>query len=191
MLILFVKLFFMMKKDNKINLISDERRTHDLLSVAQMLKPLARKMLGKNGFAEIDLLTGWKEIVGEEIAAYTLPKKIVYQRGIKNNGILWVDVPSGACALELQLKEKFVLAKINSYFGYDAVAKLKIVQNAEVPLEETEDVRKEQKLLVSEEEETYINSLCEGLENKDLQKRLMSLGRRVVSANKGSEKNDF
>ena len=179
----------MAKKDRQINLISEERRTHDLQSVAKMLKPLARNLLGKNGFAEIDLLTNWGEIAGEETAAYTLPRQISFKRGEKNGGTLCIEVPSGAFALELQHREKMLVARINAYFGYPAVAALRIVQNSGFRLQDGggEDVQGAQKTLVTEAEENYIRGLSDGIENPELQQRLISLGRSIVSSNKGEK----
>lgn len=177
----------MAKKTKDINLISEERRTHDLQSVAKMLRPLAKNLLGKNGFTEIDLLSNWSEIVGEEMAAYTLPQQIKHKSGEKAGGVLCLEVPSGAFALELQHREKFLIAKINAYFGYPAVAQIRIIQNAELGLAEMtdDDMQGEQKTLVSEAEENYIRDLSEGIENSELQQKLISLGRCIVSNNKG------
>lgn len=173
-----------MIKNKQINLISEERRTQDLLSVAKMLKPLATKLLGKNGFTEVDLLTNWHEIAGD-IAEYTLPKYISFQKNKRIDGVLNVEVPSGAFALELQHREKFIIAKINAFFGYNAVARIKILQNAEIQLQDVDDVRNNQKMLVTEEEENYIKELSDGICNKELQIQLERLGKHIINSNKG------
>lgn len=174
----------MVKKNKQINLISEERRTQDLLSVAKTLKPLAKNLLGKNGFTEVDLLTNWYEIAGE-MAEYTLPKNISYQKNNRNDGILSVIVPSGAFALELQHREKFIIAKINAYFGYNAIAKIRILQNTEMPVQDVEDVGNMQKILVTEEEENYIKELTDGICSQELQVQLERLGKKIINSNKG------
>ena len=188
MLILFVKLLRMVKKEKQINLISEERRTHDLQSVAKMLMPLAKNLLGKKGFAEIDLLSNWREIVGEEIASYSLPRQIISAKGNKDGGCLQVEVPSGAFALELQLREKIIMEKINFYFGYQAVAGIRIVQNSELAFSDDEqDMQGAQKVLVTKEEENYIRDLSDGVENPELKQKLIELGCSVISNNKGND----
>ena len=92
-------------------------------------------MLGSRGFVAVDILAGWHEIVGEELAEFCLPQKIDFPRGQKSNGTLYLNVASGAFALEIQHREKFILEKINTRFGYQAVAKIKIVQNSSLTLE--------------------------------------------------------
>ena len=98
------------------------------------LLPFAKQLLGSKGFVEIDILTGWSEIVGDELAEFCLPQKIVFPRGQKTGGTLYLYAASGAFALEITHRERFILEKINTRFGYQAVAKIKIVQNGGLAL---------------------------------------------------------
>lgn len=176
-----------MKEKEKDILISNERKTHDLLAAGQMIMPLVKKVLGKKGFVEIDVLTNWDKIVGEELAEFVFPQKIDFKRGEKNNGILHVCVPSGAFALEVQHREKYIVNKINTYFGYNAVSGLKIMQNSELCLdcEKTEKrFQARPQPLVSPQEEMYIKELSAEVENPSLQEALEKLGRSVISNNK-------
>ena len=72
-----------MNKENNDN--QPRRGAGDLQSVAKSIMPLARSILGKKGFVEVDILTDWSGIVGEELAAYTLPQKIDFKPNQKNN----------------------------------------------------------------------------------------------------------
>lgn len=179
----------MMKNKKEMNLISEERRTRDLQSAARAVMPLAKSLLGKNGFLEIDLLSGWREIVGDDVAAYSLPKQLI--RGGNKGGCLLVEVPSGAFALELQLKEKNLVARINAFFGNSVVSHIKVIQNAQIPISENEDVRNAQKILVTAEEETYIEEISKDLISKDLKKKLADLGKLVFCANREVTKDEI
>lgn len=172
-------------------IVSDERKTRDLQALSRTILPFAKSILGKKGFVEIDLVTNWESIVGEELAGYSLPQRIDFKRGEKTNGILYVMVPGGAFALELQHRENVILSKVNTYFGYRAVSQLKIIQNSELKLDDDEDKFKDkQKTLVTKEEENYIKILSEEVENPALQEMLKKLGRSVISNNKGEKKKD-
>ncbi len=167
--------------------LSSERKTLDLQSASQMIMPLVKKVLGKKGFVEIDVITNWDKIVGDELAEFAVPQKIEFKRGEKNNGILHVCVPSGAFALELQHREKFVVNKINTYFGYNAVNGIKIIQNSEFFLSFSENqtnARPPLEPLVTQQEEKYIKELSAEVENEELQKVLEKLGRSVFGFNK-------
>ena len=176
-------------KEEKIK-ISDERKTMGLLSLSKTILPFAKQVLGSKGFVEIDILTGWNEIVGEELAEFCLPQKIDFPRGQKSNGTLHLNVASGAFALEIQHREKFILEKINTRFGYQAVNKLKISQNNNLALEKLNKIKtkKPTETIVSPEEENYINDLTEDLKHNELKKILVKLGKSVFNDNKREKK---
>ena len=176
-----------MVEKKKKNIVSNERKTLDLQAFSRTLLPLAKKLLGAKGMMEVELLSEWEKIVGEEMAAYSLPLGVVFQKGEKSKGCLQIEVPSGAFALEMQHQENFVLAKVNSYFGYCAVSKLKIIQTGDFEIKEKDNIQKEQKTLVTEDEENYIKELSADLQNKELQNMLEKLGRSVISDNKGKK----
>ena len=173
-----------MEGKKKKNIVSNERKSLDLQAFSRTVLPLTKKLLGANRMIEVDLLSEWENIVGEEMAAYSLPTGVKFPPEQKINGVLLVEVPSGAFALELKHKENFVIAKVNSYFGYCAIAKLKIVQTGEFEIKEKDNIQDRQKTLVTEKEENYIKELSKDIKNKELQYMLEKLGRMVVSDNK-------
>src|SRR5262245_3914974 len=104
-----------------------ENRTNALLSLAVTLPKVTRRPLGRHGLAEGGLVTDWAAIVGQTIAERSLPLRLSFAGGERREGTLHVRV-SGALALELQHLEPQVLERINGYFGYRAVGRLKIHQ---------------------------------------------------------------
>ena len=172
-------------KEEKIK-ISDERKTMGLSSLSKTVLPFAKQLLGSKGFVEIDILTGWSEIVGDELAEFCLPQKIVFPRGQKTGGTLYLYAASGAFALEITHRERFILEKINTRFGYQAVAKIKIVQNGGPALTRPIKTKTAEpsETLVSKEEENYINNLTEDLKHTELKKILVKLGKSVFNDNK-------
>jgi hypothetical protein len=96
------------------------RRLPDLLT--RVLEPAARR----RGLAEARLLAEWPTIVGPALAARCHPIRLS-QRTDRPGGILLLHV-AGAAALELQHSEPQVLERINGFFGYDAVRRLRLIQ---------------------------------------------------------------
>ena len=94
-------------------------------ATAKVTGPLFRK----RGFAETGILTNWPEIMGKVLAARTVPQRISYPKGERAEGTLYIRVES-AWATELQHLSPQVIERINSYFGYRAVARLAISQGA-------------------------------------------------------------
>ena len=105
----------------------EARRAGGMRHLAALLPRLTRPALGKRGFAEGGIVADWPDIVGPDLAAASLPERLAFSRGARRDGTLHVRV-SGALALELQHLEPMVVERINGYFGYRAVARLRIRQ---------------------------------------------------------------
>ncbi|CUW38402.1 conserved protein of unknown function(Protein of unknown function DUF721/UPF0232,34-112)) [Magnetospirillum sp. XM-1] len=107
---------------------SDERRTHGLVSIAVPSDRVTRPVFGRHGFAGGTLVVDWPAIVGSAVASHTLPLGIKFPPKERTEGTLTVKVDSGAFALEMQHLEPLILERINGYFGWKAVARLKLRQ---------------------------------------------------------------
>ncbi len=147
--------------------------------------PLIRSIIGNKGLVVADMISLWKKIVGEEMAAYTLPEKIEFAGKNRDNGVLRLRVPNGAFALEVQHRKNFLMQKINAYFGYNAVADIRIVQdgNRNWDMDLKNNQLDEEKILVSEDEQIYIEQLSDGIKNEKLREKLVSLGKKVFNSN--------
>ncbi|MBO6281628.1 MAG: DUF721 domain-containing protein [Alphaproteobacteria bacterium] len=167
-------------------IISSERKSKDLTSISKTLMPLAKQLLGTRGFMETDLLTNWKHIIGEELARYSLPQKLTFRKDERTDGCLTIAVLSGAFAMEIRQNEPRILDKINTYFGYKAVSKLKIIQNTnpEYFLISKKNIDNVKKNLVTEAEESYITELIKDVSNPELKETLKNLGIAVFNRRK-------
>ncbi|MBT5416016.1 MAG: DUF721 domain-containing protein [Rhodospirillaceae bacterium] len=96
-------------------------------ALAASLPLAARKTLRKHGFAEAGVVTDWPTIVGPLLSAHSAPQRLAFPRGTRQDGTLHVLV-SGPFSTELQHLEPVVIERINGYFGYRAVARLRLVQ---------------------------------------------------------------
>lgn len=172
----------------KLN-INKEHSLKGLTSVAEMTLPLTTQILGQRGFIQMDLLSSWQSVVGVEIAQYSLPQKIVFPKNSCNNGCLTIIVPAGAFALELSQNKQKIIDKINTYFGYPAVADIKIIQNSAPQdiISNKKSIDKVKKTVVSAKEESYITKLTEGIEHSELREAIQNLGRFIIAHNKKQE----
>src|SRR5690606_24750226 len=75
-----------------------------------------RPVFKKRGIAESRLITEWANIAGEVLAGKTLPKRVAFPQGKRDNGTLHLSVAPG-WALEVQHLEPIILDKIATYFG--------------------------------------------------------------------------
>lgn len=103
---------------------------------SSMLDPIARA----RGFATTALLTEWPAIVGAELAAFTLPDRVIWPRRTDDgdapppqsawraDGAILVLKVDGPRAIELQHCSGQILERLNTYFGYRAIAQLRFLQ---------------------------------------------------------------
>jgi hypothetical protein len=107
----------------------EERRpTNGLVSVAVPSERVTRPVFGRHGFAGGALVVDWPAIVGSAVASHTLPLSIKFPPKERTDGTLSVKVDSGAFAVEMQHLEPLILERINGYFGWKAVARLRLRQ---------------------------------------------------------------
>lgn len=177
--------------NKKISNNPDERVSYGLSALSKTLLPYAKSLLGKKGFVEIDILTNWPQIVGEELADYSFPQRIEFKRENKNDGILHLSVPTGAFALEIKHREKYILDKINTYFGYNAVSGIKIMQNQQLTPQKghkqpPDSVAPEP--LLSADDEKYIENLTAPIDNKELKAIISKLGKDILNKHKREKK---
>ncbi len=103
-----------------------ERRGGGAKAVGAVARGVVRPALGRRGFSAASVITDWPEIVGTLLAAQTCPVRIAFRRGQRGEGTLHLRVASSALAPEVQHLAPLIIERINTHFGYRAVAALKI-----------------------------------------------------------------
>lgn len=114
------------------------------MAVGSYVPAIAAKVFEAHGFPSASILSDWPEIIGAEFAAITAPEKLVWPRGDahsleqdentrrasshRRTGATLVLRVDGPRALEIQHIAPQLLERINIYFGYRAVADLRIIQ---------------------------------------------------------------
>ncbi len=91
----------------------------------------ARAHLGNaaaaHGFAEPEVLLRWPEIVGESLAGLCTPVKVTYPRDHGLAATLVVRA-EGARAPEVAHLEPRIVERVNQFYGYRAIGRLKLTQ---------------------------------------------------------------
>jgi len=98
-------------------------------TLAGILPALTGKVLGRRGLAFGGLIAEWPSIVGPRMADRTSPFRIVFPHGQRENAVLHLRVAT-AVALDIQHLEPQIVERLNTFFGYKAVAKLKLIHTA-------------------------------------------------------------
>ncbi len=159
-------------------------RRFSLPPVGARVMAVARAAFVKRGFAEAHVLSHWPDIAGEMLAEYSAPEKLVFPRGSgdagakgRRSGATLTIRVDGPVAVEIRHIEPQILERINGYYGYGAVARLKIVQGP-LPARARPHLRKIRSLRAEERD-----ALAQGLEKIEepgLRAALEKLGERVI-----------
>jgi len=147
-------------------------------ALAEFSQRLTKKPLGKRGFTETSLITDWPQIVGEAQAIGSLPVKISFPSGERAAGTLHVRVVSGGLAMEFSHREPLILQRINGYFGYGAVAHLKIIQGPIPPRAARRAAKPPPSL--SADQESALQARLSGVADPELREALARLGRNLA-----------
>ena len=118
------------------------------------------------GFAYAELLSRWPAIVGGDLAEVTQPERIKWPRGADGqpdrgqpgSGTLIVRAAEGR-GLELHYMTPQIIDRINGFYGYTAIAEIKIIQGK---LRQAKPARKQ-------------NAPLKGAELADLEARLETI----------------
>ena len=100
--------------------------------VAELVPQIGRAAFRRFGFVQASVVTRWPEIVGERHAQVCMPESIRFPPGEKSDGILQLVVlPAHAPLIQHVIPE--IVERVNRFFGYKAVARVKLRQGAVKP----------------------------------------------------------
>jgi len=151
-------------------------RSPGLKTLQQSVLKITDVAIRKRGFVETALIHKWTSIVGKEIAAWSLPNRLVFLRGSTLDATLHLDVLS-ARALEIQHNELVILERINVVFGYKAINKIAIrqvnslsrtVKQSPIPV------------VLTESEKSWVSDQIKNHSNADLKNALEALGQAIL-----------
>jgi hypothetical protein len=107
-------------------------RGHGVRPIAELMPEIGRTAFRKFGFIQSSVVTRWPEIVGANHARVCSPEAIRFPPGEKSGGILELVVVSAHAPLIAQVVPE-IIERVNRFFGYSAVARVKLRQGAVKP----------------------------------------------------------
>lgn len=94
--------------------------------IARALPKITRAALRRQGFAQMEVVTRWPAIVGDYLAARSAPERLVFPRGAANDGVLHIRIQH-VSAPEFQHLSPLIIERVNGYYGFNAVGRLRLV----------------------------------------------------------------
>lgn len=157
------------------------KRRMRLLALNVEVEPLLKQAIGTRDFGIPSLISHWSDIAGSEIARHSIPLSLRFGRGMKHEGTLKIRC-RGSFALELQHSQIEMLARINTYFGYKAVARI-LIEQGPVPMPRQ---NRPKKRMLSTSEKDGLDRILSSVLDSSLKNRLERLGQALLRAKKPS-----
>ncbi len=95
--------------------------------IADLMPAIGRTAFRRFGFVQSSVVTRWPEIVGVAHARHCAPESIRFPPGEKSDGILQLVVTHAHAPL-IQHVIPEIIDRVNRFFGYRAVARVKLRQ---------------------------------------------------------------
>jgi hypothetical protein len=161
----------------------NDRRRGTLRALAPEVQRVARSKLGKHSLAEASLLTEWPSVVGADIARMAVPRGIRFpNRNQRREGTLELRV-AAAHATRLKHQEPLVVERVNAFFGYKAVASLRLLHDGRLDRKAAQDRTTEREsgeaATSSPETERKVTQQVERVADPELREALARLGRTL------------
>lgn len=127
------------------------------------------------GLMEGKIITHWSQIVGERFARLAVPEKIVFSKGKKDEGTLYLSVTSSSSLL-IHYAQGLILEHVNTFFGYKAISKIQMNHGFTPAKVETE---KAPLPPLSQEEKEWLAKQTQCITDPDLREHLEKLGQAI------------
>jgi hypothetical protein len=101
-------------------------------AISDLVPEIGRTAFRKFGFIQSSVVSRWREIVGDRLADVTQPAMIRFPAGQKAGGTLHLTI-SGAHAPMLQHVAPDIIAAVNRFFGYAAIAGVRMTHGQVTP----------------------------------------------------------
>ena len=153
-------------------------------ALAEAAARITKPAFGKRGLSSAAIVNQWPEIIGPMLAAHSAPERIVYPKGERTGGTLYLRIDSGSLAVELQHLQPLLMERVNGYIGYRAVAVLKLIQGPLPPRIAPPPPRVRP---LNASEEKALDQCLLSVDDPGLRASLEALGRSVMGRREGAD----
>lgn len=155
------------------------RRRFKSLAISGVAADLLDRSFRQKGFIQTRIVRDWRQIVGPELGAVTIPLRAVFPRGQRINAVLHIRCTSAFAPL-LQHRCDEIINTVNQYFGYGA---LKDIQVRQGPLpKRRRSMAALESAPLSGDDQKRLDGLLTNIKKSDLASALRSLGSAVFKS---------
>ena len=164
-----------------------QRRPKEAKLLADLVGKAMTPACRKRGFASVDIVAAWAEIVGERYGARVQPVRLIWPRKPEVSDPEALPQPAtlivhtdGATALLLSHDSARVIERINTFYGWAAVGRIKILQR---PVTVKHAEKRPPSRSLTKAEERKLERTLEGVHNERLRLALKKLGAQIIAKN--------
>jgi hypothetical protein len=117
----------MSNPQNTMSKNSDRTSGFGLKPVAQLLRPVIKKVLPQKSVIFQQIFEIWPDIVNGTEAKGTIPEKLTFKMKEQKDGCLSIWAKSGSQATEISYNKSALIHRINSLFGFALVGDIKVM----------------------------------------------------------------
>ena len=166
------------------------KRTFIPQSIGDTLRKVNRNFSSKFGKIEFIIHSKWPDIVGSYFKIYSEPKNITRLPDYENDlgetiykSHLNVNV-APAAALEFQHFKDKIIDKINSFFGFRAIADIRLQQSFITKNKNVEEANPNKKIMSDKVYKKFDKLNIQNIDNKELEKTLEKLKQSINEKDK-------
>lgn len=189
------------KQDKKLTAAERDRLRRDDVYIAgkawrrgsvpvfDLVPKIVDPIYARRGLASSQLVSAWPELVGSTFGECTIVEKIQWPRKHSNGtpsyqaGVLVVRI-DGPQAIYFQHEEQQIIQRINRFFGFAAIERLKIVQG---PIQRTGEKPKPLLPPLSPTQEGKLRDCLPRFDNPALNQAVLKMGRAVLRQTLGQK----
>ncbi|QQM29825.1 DUF721 domain-containing protein [Martelella lutilitoris] len=164
-------------------------RPRNASQIADVANSLIDPILARRAGISTALLSAWEEIAGEAYAEFSRPEKITWPKRASESedggfrpGCLTVAC-EGARVLFLTHAQGELVHRVNGFFGFSAIDRIKVVQKPVQP----PGGRRRRPPELSPAEARDLEARLQGIESEKLRAAIMRLGAGVMSEKRRKE----
>lgn len=146
--------------------------------ISGVLDPLMQQRAGMT----MQLVMAWEEIAGHIHADYTRPEKLEWPKQMSDDEPFQAATLRIACegarAIYLQHETSMIIERVNSFFGFNAIDRIKIVQKS---VKIDEKPRRQPRPELDKQQRQRLSDLVDSVEDEKLKQALSKMGEGVFS----------
>jgi hypothetical protein len=157
------------------------RKSRGFAKASSLMNKQIQTASETRGFASSRLLTQWAEVAGPSIAKIARPLKVTYSR--EGIGATLLLLTNGANAPIVEAQSQQIKERVNSCYGYNAIARVKITQTSPdgLDLGWQTGAPTETTLVIPPEKIEQAKQVCAPIEDPTLKQALEDLGSHILA----------